>query len=327
MKALVTGGTGFIGSAVVELLVANGHSVRLISRKPGLPERFSGKDVTVVRGDLGDPESVLGAMAGMDVLYHIGEIKNTSPRAVKKNVQLMERVAGHLGPAGMKRLVFVSSITVAGIPGGIPANEDTAPRSLLKDPYTLYKQHCEKLLVEKTAGVEYAVVRPGIVYGPGSRYLRGLVSTIDHFGTLGIPFVGRGSSVAPLVYVKDLARAVFLAGIEDAAAGRIFNITDGANNSWSDFIKAIGTALGKEVRLLPVPPLLFSAPASLIDLFAGLAGATMSAATYVTYVTTDLMFDTGRAQKLLDWRPDYPLKRGVEEMVVDYRARHGPPRT
>jgi UDP-N-acetyl-alpha-D-quinovosamine dehydrogenase len=323
MKALVTGGTGFIGRCVVDFLLAGGHSVRIISRKPGLPEGFSGKDVTVIRGDLEDPESVLGAMAGIDVFYHIGEIKNTSPRAAKKNVKLMERVTGHLGAAGMKRIVFVSSITVAGIPGSMPATEETSPLSLLKDPYTQYKEQCEKLLSENAAGIEYAVVRPGIVYGPGSRYLSGVISTIDHFGTIGIPFIGRGRSVAPLVYVKDLARAVYLAGIEDAAAGRIFNITDGAKTSWSDFLHAIGKALGKEIRLLPIPPLFFSVPARFIDLFTGLVGATMSVETYVTYFTTDLLFDNSKAQRYLRWTPDYSLTQGVEEMVLEYKAQRG----
>ena len=327
MKALVTGGTGFIGSNVVDLLVADGHSVRLFSRKTGLPARFSGKDVSVFGGDLEDADSVLSAMAEMDVFYYIGEIKNTSPRAVTNNVKLMEKVVGHLDASGIKRIVFISSISVAGIPAEKPATEETPSRRPLRDPYTRYKEQCEKLLSEKIAGTEYAVIRPGVVYGSGSRYLGGLISAVDRLGTLGIPFIGQGRSVAPLVHVKDLARAVYRAGIEDAAAGRIFNITDGTHETWSDFLHAIGSALGKEISILPVPPLLFSVPARFFDLLAGLLGATMSLEAFVSYVTTDLLFTNDRAQRLLHWMPEYSLEQGVEEMASEYRMGRGRPET
>ncbi len=173
MKALVTGGTRFIGNNVIDLLAVDGHSVRLFSRKAGIPARFSEKDVSVYSDDLEDAESVLRAMKGMDVFYHIGEIKNTSPRAEKNNIKLMENVVGHLEASGVNRIVFISSITVAGISGIKPATEDTPPQRLLRDPYTRYKEQCEKLLSEKTVGTPYTVIRPGVVYGSGSRNLGG----------------------------------------------------------------------------------------------------------------------------------------------------------
>ncbi len=92
------------------------------------------------------------------------------------------------------------------------------------------------------------------------------------------------------MHVKDLARAIYRAGIEEAAAGMIFNITDGMNDTWSDFLHAIGSALGKEITILPVPPLLFNLPARFFDLFAGIAGSTVSPEAFVSYVTTDLLF-------------------------------------
>ncbi len=321
MKALVTGGTGFIASNVVDLLESDGHSVRLFSRKAALPARFSGKDVSIFSGDLEDAESVLRAMTGMDVFYHIGEIKNTSPRAVKNNIKLMEKIVGHLDVSGVKRIVFISSITVAGIPGVKPATEDSPPVRLLRDPYTRYKEQCEKLLTEKTTRAEYAVIRPGVVYGSGSRYLGGLISTVDRLGTLGIPFIGQGRSIAPLVHVNDLARAVYRAGIEDAAAGQIFNITDGMNDTWSDFLNAIGSALGKKIRILPVPPLLLSVPARFFDLLADLLGLTMGLDTLVNYITADLLFTNERAQQFLHWKPEYSLAQGVEEMVRGYKTK------
>ena len=135
MKALVTGGTGFIGSYVVDCLVENRQNVRVFSRKAEVPERWRGKRVEIYRGDLEDFASVISAMEGIDVLYHIGEIKNVTRVASEKNVKLVELFIENLGRKGVKRFVFVSSITVAGIPSEIPREgrnkaEDTFQRPL-----------------------------------------------------------------------------------------------------------------------------------------------------------------------------------------------------
>jgi nucleoside-diphosphate-sugar epimerase len=321
MKALVTGGTGFIGSNVVDLLVGEGHSVRLFSRKPDLPARLAGKDVTLFPGDLGDPATLLAAMDGMDVFYHIGEIRNTTPGAAKRNVALMEQVTDRLAATGIRRIVFISSLTVAGIPAKTPADEETAPAITLRDHYTRYKEECEKLLAEKTGSTEYAVIRPGVVYGPGSRYLGFLIGGIDRLWAFGIPFLGRGTSVAPLIYVKDLARAVYRAGTEQDAAGQVFNLTDGLSETWADFIHATASALGKKGRILPVPPPLLGVPSQLVDAVSGLFGVTPGLNAYVKYVTTDLLFGNGKAQRLLSWKPEFTRQQGIEEMVREYREK------
>ncbi|HYA86816.1 MAG TPA: NAD-dependent epimerase/dehydratase family protein, partial [Nitrospirota bacterium] len=266
MKALVTGGTGFIGSKVVDLLVENGHTVRLFARKDTLPVQLAGKEVSVFRGDLQDAGSVVNAMAGMDVFYHIGEVRNISPLAAKKNVQLVEKILGHIDKSGIKRFIFISSLTVAGIPSTIPASEETKPKLVPEEHYTAYKKQCEEILASQTA-VEYVIIRPGVVYGSGSRYLGSLVAAVARFGPLGFPFIGKGNNVAPLIHVKDLSQAIYLAGVRREAAGQTFNITDGLTHSWYDFFKTIAVSLGKKFKLLSVPTIVLSAPSKIIDFF------------------------------------------------------------
>jgi len=314
MRALVTGGTGFIGSRVVDLLLEQGQIVRLYSRQRELPSRLQGKSVTLYHGDLTDPATLLDAMEGMDVVYHLGEIRNTSRHAAEMNVRALEWVVDELWQAGIERIVFVSSLSVAGIPSQVPATEETKPAVLLDDHYTWYKQTSEKILADQSNAAS-VVIRPGMVYGRGSRHLKRLVSAVQRFGPLGFPFIGNGMHAAPFVHVNDLAEAICLAGTRTPAVCQVFNITDGLHHSWFDFFKAIADASYKRFRILPVPPLLMRGPARCLDLFLGLSGVKLSLNNYVRYLSSDILFDPARARSLLGWRPRENFHRSVEDMV------------
>lgn len=319
MKALVTGGTGFIGSPVVDRLLADGHAVRMFVRKPLLPARLHGKDVEAFQGDLEDAVSLLSAMEGMDVVFHIGEIKNISRSAAGRNTALMEQVAASPAASGIRRFVFVSSLTVAGIPSAIPAREETEPGTMLHDHYTDYKRRCEEIIRERMTGCEHAIIRPAPVYGQGSRYLGQMVKVIETLGPVGIPFIGNAKNIAPLIQVKDLAKAIVSAGVRSGAAGQTFNITDGAGHSWLDFFTAIGDALSKKIRIIAIPALLLKFPALPFDLFAGFFGLHLDPINYLNYFSADLLFENEKARTLLDWAPEYAFSEGVKEMVAYYR--------
>jgi len=319
MKAFVTGGTGFIGSHVVDLLVENGHSVRLFSRQTDPPGRWKGKDVVPVRGDLRDPDTVLDAMEGLDIVFHIGELRNMTASDADRNASVVKKMAGEMKHAGVKRFVFVSSLTVAGIPSAVPATEETEPAVVLRDQYTEYKRNAEAIIRELRNGVEHAIVRPGIVYGPRSRHLGRMVKAVGRIGPIGIPFIGSGKTNAPLVHVRDLARAIYLAGIQPEGANQTFNLTDGRAHTWLDLFSSIGKAQGKAVRLVPLPPVLFRFPAAFADLFAGIIGFSLDLHSYVTFLSRNVHFDMGKATTLLGWEPEHgDLETAVREMVDWY---------
>jgi len=320
MKMLVTGGTGFIGSPVVDRLLAEGHAVRLFSRRPLDPARLHGRDIEVFQGSLEDAPSLIRAMEGIDVFYHIGEIKNTGRSAAGKNIALMEQVVANLAAKGIQRFVFISSITAAGIPSSVPAHEETAPATVLHDHYTDYKRRCEEIIRDNVKACEYAIVRPAPVYGPGSRYLEKMVKTIKMFGAIGLPFIGNAKNIAPLVHVQDLARAIVRAGTQPDAAGQTFNLTDGAGHTWLDFLSAVGEAVGKNVRIIAIPLLLLKFTALPFDLFSGFLGIDLDPINYLEYFSSDLLFDNTKARSLLDWNPEYSLPEGVKEMVAYCRA-------
>jgi nucleoside-diphosphate-sugar epimerase len=322
VKALVTGGTGFIGSHVVDLLLENGHSVKLLSRKHEVPELWRGKDLMVAPGDLRDAAAVTGAMKSMDAVFHIGEVRSTTAGNAVMNADLVERMVASLKESGVKRLVFVSSLSVAGIPLASPATEDTPASQVLHDQYTEYKRKAEEMIRHTPAGVEHVILRPGIVYGPRSRHLGGLVDVIRHFGPLGLPFIGPGTNLMPLIHVKDLARAIFLAGTVPGAADQALNLTDGECRTWLEFLTAIAEAQGKRFRIIPVHPALARLPAMFFDLFTGMFGQSLDLPSYVSYVSRDVHFDNGRARSVLGWDPVYrDLSDAVRDMVEWYAKK------
>jgi nucleoside-diphosphate-sugar epimerase len=323
MKALVTGGTGFIGSPVVDLLLAQGHSVTLLSRKPDAPGKWKGRDICVAPGDLRDAGPVLDAMEGMDLVFHIGEVRNTSAAKAAANIKLVEQMAGNLKRAGVKRFVFVSSLSVAGIPQAIPASEDTPAAQVLHDHYTEYKRRAEEIL--RAAGpAEHVILRPGVVYGPGSRYLGRLVDTIRRLGTVGLPFIGPGSNLMPLIHVDDLSRAIALAGTSPAAANQTMNLTDGERRTWLAFFSLIAEANRRRFRLIPVHPALARFPARFFDLFTGVFGQFYDLPSLVDYVSRDVHFSNEKARSLLGWSPErLDLREAVNEMAAWYKKNGG----
>ncbi len=316
MKTLLTGGTGFIGSHLVDILLEEGHSVRLLTRRRELPGKLAASGVERISGDLEDPQSVTGALEDVDLFFHIGEIRNTSLAASRKNIALMEQIVSSPEVSKIRRFVFVSSITVAGIPGKVPATEDDAVEIILDDQYTFYKRTCEEILRNKLKGTGYAVIRPGIVYGPGSNNLRKMAYMAANAGTFCLPFPGSGRNIAPFIYVKDLATAIYLAGTREEAAGQTFNITDGLPHKWRDFFEAVEEATGKEIRIAPIPLFLLRMPAAFMDFSLFPWGVRADLAGYISYFSRDIHFSCKKASDLLGWTPHQTdLKVGIKEMM------------
>jgi nucleoside-diphosphate-sugar epimerase len=322
VKALVTGGTGFVGGHVVDRLLEEGIEVRIYSRKSEPPGFLEGKEVEIVRGDLLDISSLVSAMEGIDLFFHIGEVKNTHRTAAERNVKIVRELLDHLHDKGVRRFIFVSSLTVAGIPAELPATEETAADLVLDDHYTAYKRTCEQLIAERCGETEFAVVRLAPVYGSRSRYLRKLMKALERMGPFGFPVIGKGKNLVPLIHVKDAAQAIVLAGRLESVSGETFNLTDGFSHSVSDFLQTIAERLGTSLRLIALPPWSLRFPAGIIDFLALAFGVRARLPDYIDYFSKDILFDPSKAKTLLGWKPIYSdLSTGVAEMVDGYRRQ------
>jgi len=318
LKILITGGTGFVGREIVRAFRSDDISVRVLSRRH--PENVDAPDgVEVFEGDLSDIPSFVDAIDGVDLLIHAGEIRNTTRGAARRNLEAVEALVNRAEKTNVRRLVFVSSITVAGIPARIPAVEDTPPSVTLEDHYTGYKRAAESFLKARKRGLETVIVRPAPVYGTGSRVLPEMLRLLRKIGSLGVPFPGNGENLVPLVHARDLGRAIMLAGLRPEAAGQIFNLTDGVKHRWRDLLE---TALGlkdRRLRLLPLPIFLLKPPAFIADLFTYPFGISGDLASYVDYFSRDIFFENRKARERLGWTPEVNLNEGIREMIEEIR--------
>lgn len=323
--ALVTGATGALGPRVVEALHGAGYTVRTLSldaRDPGLLPA----SIETRLGDITDEAAVRAAMAGVDVVVHLAallHIVNPSPELRPKyervNIGGTQIVVEAALAAGVKRLVFFSTIAVYGYGSGRFLDEDTPAQ-----PDTFYAQTKlaaeEIVLAARRADGEPlgAVLRPAAVYG--SR-LKGNYERLLQALARGrfIP-IGPGTNRRTLVYDRDVANAVLLAAQHPSAAGRVFNVTDGEPHMLREIIAVMCQALGRRPPhvALPVGPIRLAA--SVIERTARLARvkSPIVQATVDKY-TEDVAVDGSRIRRELGFVSQYDLVAGWRETVAELR--------
>jgi 2-alkyl-3-oxoalkanoate reductase len=253
--SLVTGGTGFIGNRLARALVERGDRVRALVRDPARAVDLRGLGVELVRGDLTDEASLGQAVVDVDRVFHAAALVGDwldRRRAVDVNVEGIRRLLSSAVAAGVGRVVHVSSLSVLGTKHHNGTDEYAAYG--YGDPYTDTKVESERvaLAVNARGEIEVAVIRPGFVYGPGDRHV--LPPVVDRLLRGKFVYIGDGGKQLNTVYVEDVVRAALLADQAPAAAGQVYNITDGRNTTLREFATFIAEYLGvpPPTRHLPV---------------------------------------------------------------------------
>lgn len=313
-RVLVTGGTGFVGPALVEELLRAGHQVRVALRRdaPLLP----GVEYTIT-GGIGPATDWRPALLGVGAVVHLAaraHVSDESARALSRfrevNSLGTRRLAEAAAAAGVRRFVFLSSVKAMGESSrpDRPLTEADAPRP--EDAYGISKLEGEAALLELAAGngLQPVILRAPLIYGPEVKgnFLR-LLRLVDR----GLPLplgaiANRRSLVARVNLVSALRRCVE----HDAAAGETFLVADGEDLSTPELVRRLARALGRPARLLPVPPGLLRAAGSLF----GRAGE-------VARLTGDLMVDASRIRSRLGWRPAIGTDAALAETAAWYRRQ------
>jgi len=252
VRILVTGGSGFIGSHVVDKVIAQGHEARIFD----LVQSPYHDHVETVIGDLCNPDDVAEALDGCDAVLHLAAVADVD--LVAKDPALTDRVNVHgtqtllegVRAAGVSRFVYASTIWVYGDAAGPEALDEDTPLDHPKHFYTATKIAGEMYTVSygELYGVEWTILRFGIPYGPRARPTA-VVPAFTSKALAGEPLTiaGDGTQSRRFVYVEDLAEGV-AASLVPAAANRIYNLVGHENTS----VRAIARAVRDVVGDVPI---------------------------------------------------------------------------
>jgi nucleoside-diphosphate-sugar epimerase len=310
MSVLVTGASGFVGSALVD------HLLRL-----GMPARALGRtrpevDAVFFEGALDDPVVSKSALDGVDCVVHLAGLAHLihdstgdpleSYRAVNRDLTIA--LANQAALAGVRRLVFISSIGVNGaVTTGAPFNEFSVPNP--HSNYAQSKYEAEQALqaLAKDSGMEVVIIRPPLVYGTNAP---GNFGNLMHWIGKGVPLpLGAIRNRRSLVGIDNLVDLIIRCIDHPAAANQVLLAGDGEDLSTTELLRGVANAMGKPARLIPVP-------AGLLQLGATLLGKNDVA----QRLLGSLQVDIGKTCELLDWKPPYSVQEGLRRC---FEPTHG----
>ncbi|MGH9423125.1 MAG: NAD-dependent epimerase/dehydratase family protein, partial [Thermoanaerobaculia bacterium] len=309
--ALVTGGTGFIGSHLVAELLANGWNVRCVVRPSSNLKWLDGLSIQPITADLADTDSgpIKKALDGVSTVFHFAGVTSAAAddrytRVNTEGTRSIVTAMDEIAPGA--HLIFCSSIAAAGPVKGkktINETDNAKPMSL----YGKSKLAAESIVEE--SGLKYAIVRPPLVYGPRDKAVFSLFRFISHGYA---PHLTTTNQKLSIVHVSDLVRGVLLIAENDGDG--IYYMTDGPPHTWEELMKAIGKALGRDPKFISVSP----GVADFVARFEQVRGMVMGGKPFITpdrlteLFQTDWTCSDARARLDLEYEPQVPLAEGMQ---------------
>lgn len=325
--AFVTGGTGFVGSHLVEELLRRGYGeVRCLVRSR--LKWLEGLDITPVRATLSDVEALWKALDGVDYVYHVGGITRAKDWKTfeKNNVTATLDLLGAVKMAApdVKKVLLTSSLAAVGRCEDGVATEETPFQPVSQ--YGRSKAEMERAVKARhnmqesyQEALPIVIVRPPAVYGPRDRDIYTFFQTVNR----GLcPIVGKGSEPAlSLVHVRDLVRGMVDAAEAEGTAGETFFIGSERAYSWNEVKEAATQALGTWAVTVPVPGVLVGAVGAVVEgacaLFGQYPPLNREKAREIRHACK--ICSVEKARHDLGYRQEVPLEEGVQETIAWYR--------
>lgn len=316
MKILVTGATGFVGSALIQRLSDDGMTCRAALRRTpdALPENVD----RVLVGDLDESTDWSEALRDRDVVVHaaarvhVMQDNAEDPLEAFRKVNLRGSVnlARQAAEAGVKRFVFVSSIKVNGeqTAPGQPFHADDVPAPL--DPYGVSKMETEQALfaLAEETGMEVVAIRPPLVYGPG---VKANFATMMRWLARGVPLpFGRVDNRRSLVALDNLVDLIVTCLVHPGAANQVFLVSDGEDLSTAELLTRLSIAMDSPARLMPIP-------VAALKVGAWLVGRQPVA----QRLLGSLQVDISKTRERLDWVPPVSVDEGFRRTAAAYLAQ------
>jgi ornithine--oxo-acid transaminase len=330
---LVTGATGFIGGHLAQRLVAEGYQVRCVVRPSSNTERLERLGVELAIGDLTSVRSLTRAVKGCNYVLHCGALVSdwaTTSEIAAINSGGTRDLVGASAAASVRRFVHLSTTDVYGHPGH-PSIDESYTATQFANWYAETKLAAEREVRRAGVhrpGLEWVILRPATVYGPGSEEVIGEIARAIRRRNMVL--VDRGRAIAGLCYIENLVDAAVLALRHGVAAGEAFNVTDGLDITWKRFTDDLADGLG-------CPPVRFSMPLWMAESLGTSCETGYRALRRTTRIKTapllsrqavqvlgcDQSFSNRKARDLLGWEPRVGYPEGMRA-TLDWLEGAGP---
>lgn len=307
-SVLVTGATGFLGARLSEILSAREQAaVTGLGRKLDRVSWLTDKGVDLEAVNLLDTEALKNVVEGKDIIIHSAAALGRDPdTAHRVNVDATEKLVQLAGKAGVSRFVHVSTVGVYDMKGFTEVDESAPLATDHPSTYPRTKALAEIRAVEMASkyGMELAMVRPSMIYGPGHGvWSEGMFKNIIQ----GKPvYLGDGSAYFNPVYIDDVVDAIILCATHPKAAGEAYNVSAGIT-TWREFMDHYGQLCGKEPKGVPIAMARLMAFANKIP---GIK--TPIDQGFIEMATSHNIFPTEKAENQIGWKPVVPLEDGLK---------------
>lgn len=291
MKTLLTGATGYIGSAVAKALQENDIGVIGLARSDDALKKLSERGIPGILGELANPEAWSSALDDVDGVIHLASPNDET--AAELDQTLIEHVIDKFAGTG-KTLVYTSGTLIYGSVGDKIIDENTAPNPI---PLVAWRPAIEDQVIKASEkGLNTKVIRPAWVYGNGGGILAIMQSLIQHLK--GVPVIGDGQNIWSTVHVEDLADA-YVRAFTSTDSAEIIDVANGAPVTQIEIAGALASVSGIPDAISHVP----------LEDAAAFLGPFAEALTLSQHVSAN------KAHEMLKWEPKSP---SILNSMTDY---------
>ena len=330
MMNLVTGGTGFLGSHLIEALFNRRQRVRALVRPTSDSRQLNKMGIELVIGDLSDISSLAKAVDGVTRVYHCAALASDwgSWESFKKhNVTGVKNLLNASSEGQVSRFVHISSTDVYGHPGR-PVDE-AAQFRFRGWPYGDTKIAAEQAVWEhnRTFGLPVTVIRPVNIYGPRSPSF--VVEIADLLQKKSMVLLKGRALPAGLTYVSNVVDLILLASESSAAIGQVYNACDGSDVSWPEYVGRLSEILRVPLPRLKLPYRFAYFAGWLYERVYGLLG--IKSRPLITRMVAEVFgsnqgFSIAKARRQLGYYPRVGFEEGMSCVAKWLQEEHSPKR-
>lgn len=331
-RVIITGASGFVGSALCAYLLARGLQVTALYRRAQPPELLLNlqkehpEDCQLLRCDLTREESYQHVFHGAFSLVHVAAmVSDWGPykHFYQQNVEVTRSLLKLAERNGLRQFVNISSIVVHGERGHLQHCSEEGPYFAPLSNYAKTKKAAEALvLAANHEGFHCLSLRPGNIYGPGDTTT--LFPLLEAIEARKMALVSGGKTQNPVLYIDDLLQVIYLA-LQKAenyqVHGEAYNITSGAHPSWQEFLSCAAGLLGCRKRFPSFPyALAYALAATMEGLFLLFGSKTAPDLTRyrIAAVSREKNFILDKAQTLLGYSPKWDYQQGLKASMASY---------